>query len=357
MAPWHWRILAASASAALVVSWTAGHAAASGTRPQGTGPRPEVSTGIVVNIPARTLYWYSDGELVRSFLVGVGKSNSETPVGSFTVETMAVDPWWLPPDGGPAVPPGPDNPLGTRWIGFWGSYGIHGNNNPASIGHQVSLGCVRMYVPDVEWLYEQVSIGTPVEVIYEPVLLEYGPAGQRYLAVYPDGYGKGGKDPEAVLNELGLPGDAVQVTGPGWYLLDASAVLNGVPLEAVIHQSRPYVHAHGLGAALFASVEWDQAAGQVQLEGTLLPTTVRDGVSYVAAAEAAAVLGLQYQWQEDQGLAVLQGVPRYLEEGRLFGRTGTFVGTDLPVPLLVAEGLSRMVETTAGALAHSAEAD
>lgn len=353
MARFFWRNAAAALAAALVMGW-AGHAAAVETRPQGIGPAPAASTGILVNIPARTLYWYSEGELVRSFPVGVGKASTQTPVGSYRVESKAVDPWWLPPSGGPAVPPGPANPLGTRWIGFWGGYGIHGNNNPNSIGHLVSLGCVRMYTQDVEWLYEQVQIGTPVEVIYEPVLIEYGPGGRRYLAVYPDGYGRAAKTPEAVLEEAGLAPDAVAVAGPGHYLLDLSVSLNGEPLPASLHHSRPYVLAQALETALYAAVRWDDAFGQVELEGQLLPTVLRNGQAYVDAAEVANVLGLRYRWDEEEGYAALQGLPHYLAEGQLFSRRAIPGEPEVQMPVLLAERLSLVVRAAGGAI-HVAE--
>jgi len=344
------RTAAAAVLAVALAMGCAGHAAALETRPQGIGPAPKAPTGILVNIPARTLYWYSDGELVRSFPVGVGKPSTQTPVGSYRVENKAVDPWWLPPSGGPAVPPGPSNPLGTRWIGFWGGYGIHGNNNPASIGHLVSLGCVRMYTEDVEWLYEQVQIGTPVEVIYEPVLIEYGPDGRRYLAVYPDGYGRAEKTPGAVLEEAGLLGEAVAVTGPGHYLLDITASLNGEPLPAVIHHSRPHVPAHAFETSLYAAVKWDEASGQVELEGHLLPTVLRDGKAYVDAAEAAFVLGLAYRWDEEEGHAALQGLPHYLVEGQLLTRRGTAGEAEMQMPVLLAERLSLVIRAAGGAV-------
>jgi len=351
MAPWHWRGLAAATVAALVLTWAGAAAAAQETRPQGIGPVPPEPTGILVNVPARTLYWYEDGELIRSFPVGVGTASTQTPSGRYRVETMAVDPWWLPPSGGPPVPPGPSNPLGTRWIGFRGGYGIHGNNNPASVGGVVSLGCVRMYGPDVEWLYEQVQIGTPVTVIYEPVLIEYGPGGRRHLAVYPDVYGKGRPEPAQLLAELGLPADTVEVTGPGHYLLDVTADLSGRPLKAVMHRSRPYIEARPVAEQLHASLRWD--AGQVWLDGKAVPAAVRDGVLYMDAEMAARLLGAAYRWQEERGHFSLQGVPIYLN-GRVISRRAVGAGRHVLVPLQeVAEQVGARVEwEAAGSLAR-----
>ena len=83
-----------------------------------------------------------------------------------------MNPWWYPPTqdawakGLKPVPPGPGNPLGTRWMGLnTPGVGIHGTSEPWSIGHSESHGCIRMQVPDAEWLYKHVRIGTPVFII------------------------------------------------------------------------------------------------------------------------------------------------------------------------------------------------
>ena len=84
---------------------------------------------------------------------------------------MQVDPWWRPPDsdwaaGAEPIPPGPGNPLGTRWMGLSApAVGIHATSDPGSIGTYASHGCIRMYVSDAEWLFDQVSIGTPVFIV------------------------------------------------------------------------------------------------------------------------------------------------------------------------------------------------
>ncbi len=64
------------------------------------------------------------------------------------------------------MPPGPGNPLGTRWMGISSPYvGIHGTPDAASIGYSASHGCIRMLIPQVEWLFNQVEIGTPVIIV------------------------------------------------------------------------------------------------------------------------------------------------------------------------------------------------
>lgn len=107
---------------------------------------------------------------LRTFPVAVGQPAYPTPSGNFTIVNMQRNPTWTPPDSrwaaglGP-VPPGPGNPLGTRWIGISApGIGMHGTPAPGSIGTRASHGCIRMYIRDVETLYELVSVGMPVYI-------------------------------------------------------------------------------------------------------------------------------------------------------------------------------------------------
>jgi len=332
MAPLRLKATAATLTLLTALLFTTAPVLAAETRPQGIAPRPPSATGVVVNIPARTLYWYRDGAVEGVFPVGVGKDSTQTPVGSYRVQNKAVHPWWLPPNGGPAVAPGPANPLGTRWIGFSGGYGIHGNNNPASIGGLVSLGCVRMYIPDVEWLYQQVSVGTPVHVTYESVQMQYGAGGQRYLAIHPDVYGWGRPGVASVLTAAGIEPDAVVASEPGLYPLDAVAQQNGRTLPAILHQGRPYIQARALGGRLRADVVWDAASGTVLLGGNPLPTVVRGGTGYVDAADAAATLGVDYAWNSQTRTAVFTGRPVFMG-GHLLTRRGLTIDSLAYLPV------------------------
>lgn len=344
MAPWRFLRGAFTALLTAGILALATPALAQETRSQSIAPRAPTPTGIVVNLPARTLYWYVGGNFVRAFPVGIGKSSTETPLGSYRVQNKAVHPWWYPPSGGKPVPPGPANPLGTRWIGFSGGYGIHGNNNPASIGGAVSLGCVRMYIPDVEWLYEQVSVGTPVNVVYETVQVQYGPGGTRYLAIHPDVYGVGRPSVDKVLRSAGLEAGAVTATAPGLYPLDATAAVNGRNMPAIIHKGKPYVAARSLGDRMFARVGWHPGTQQVSLDGQMLPTVLRDGTGYIDAASAAAVLGVTYRWNGDSLTVTLEGRPLFLG-GHLLARIDAHYGQEgllLPVRQ-VAEAVGAFV--------------
>jgi len=131
---------------------------------------------IVINIPSRTLDLYKEAKIIKTYPVGVGRSQFPTPIGDFKVITMVKDPGWenpYRPTASMRMKSGQDNPLGTRWIGFkadsGGEYGIHGTDNSASVGKYSSHGCVRMNIKDAENLFDYTYIGMPVIVTYDTV--------------------------------------------------------------------------------------------------------------------------------------------------------------------------------------------
>jgi lipoprotein-anchoring transpeptidase ErfK/SrfK len=125
---------------------------------------------IVIRRGANELRYYDGERLVRTFGVATGQAVYPTPTGQFTIVDMQRWPWWRPPDspwarGLKPIPPGPGNPLGTRWMGLSApGVGIHGTPDDASIGYSASHGCIRMHIPDAEWLFQHVKIGTPVVI-------------------------------------------------------------------------------------------------------------------------------------------------------------------------------------------------
>jgi len=127
---------------------------------------------LVINKGTNQLAFYKDGQLVNIFPVATGRLPEYTPEGTWRVVVKLVNPSWRSPDGGPIIPGGtPENPLGPRWLGFNAlntagyTYGIHGTNAPKSIGTYASAGCIRMYNKDIIWLYDQVPIGSEVNII------------------------------------------------------------------------------------------------------------------------------------------------------------------------------------------------
>ena len=123
-----------------------------------TGPRR-----LVVSIPDKKLVVIENGAVVTVFAIAVGAPATPTPVGTFTIVNRITNPTYYRP--GKVVGPGPTNPLGTRWIGLSEKgYGIHGTDNPRSIGYAKSHGCIRLRNADVERLFEQVQAGDVVEL-------------------------------------------------------------------------------------------------------------------------------------------------------------------------------------------------
>jgi len=121
---------------------------------------------IVVSIPDRKLAVLEAGNVVKIFPTAVGAPKSPSPAGAYRIVERIVDPTWY--GHGQIVPPGRNNPVGTRWIGLSvRGYGIHGTNNPASIGHNASHGCIRMRNKDVEDLFAMVAVGDAVELVGE----------------------------------------------------------------------------------------------------------------------------------------------------------------------------------------------
>lgn len=152
------------------------------------------STSIVLNLPERMLYLYRDARVVKYWGVAIGGDIYPTPTGNFSIMAKEVNPTWDPPKqlNRKSVPPGPDNPLGDRWMQITPNMvGIHGTNDPDSIGGVASLGCVRLYPEAIHELYDQVSVGTRVYVIYEQVRMGKDPDGTLVWSFFPDPYGQG----------------------------------------------------------------------------------------------------------------------------------------------------------------------
>ncbi|MEB3304405.1 MAG: L,D-transpeptidase [Cyanobacteriota bacterium] len=150
--------------------------------PASPPPRPRL---LVLDRRHRLLRVLENGQEVRRYPVAVGMPGWETPVGEFTVIEKTVNPKWEHPAYGNVLPPGPTNPLGSRWIGFYRdcrgrsgfngqehlvvkgcvTAGFHGTPNRSSVGRAVSHGCVRLFDEHAKELFDLVSLGTPVKVL------------------------------------------------------------------------------------------------------------------------------------------------------------------------------------------------
>jgi L,D-transpeptidase ErfK/SrfK len=157
--------------------------------------------GVVVNIAEYRMYYYTrrgQETVVTTFPISIGRMDWATPLGRWQVVAKQKDPAWYPPESirrehlqdgrgflPKVVPPGPNNPLGRHAMRLSVSgYLIHGTNEPRGIGMQVTHGCIRMYPEDIEWLFGQIPVSTPVTIVNQPV--KFGWIGDElYLEVIP----------------------------------------------------------------------------------------------------------------------------------------------------------------------------
>jgi lipoprotein-anchoring transpeptidase ErfK/SrfK len=126
---------------------------------------------ITVSRETYTLRLFRGLKLAKTYRIAVGRAGLETPAGLYRIDDKQVNPWWHVPKSawagdlaGRVIPPGPDDPIKARWMGFYNGAGIHGTDDIGSLGSAASHGCIRMAIPDVEELYELVPYGTPIYV-------------------------------------------------------------------------------------------------------------------------------------------------------------------------------------------------
>lgn len=123
---------------------------------------------LVVDLSERQVLLYQDGVVTASYPIAIGREGWETPPGNFSIINMQTDPIWQHPFTEEIIPPGADNPLGSRWIGFWTDgqqqLGFHGTNQEDLIGQAVSHGCIRLRDADIQALYNHVTLNMPVVI-------------------------------------------------------------------------------------------------------------------------------------------------------------------------------------------------
>ncbi len=247
------------------------------------GPR----SGLVLNLAEYRMYYYPEtkpGETpkVHTYPMSIGRMDWETPLGRTKIVAMAKNPAWYPPqsvrdehaaDGDPLpriVPPGPDNPLGTRALrlGLPG-YLIHGTNRPAGVGMRVSHGCIRMFPEDVEFLFDRIPLNTVVRIIDMPV--------------------KVGWDGEALVAEvhplLEVPQRLPEETAEKIEKLDADVELPAIEFlskDPLTHVTEQYIDATAERAG---QLDWDVVEALVERSDGI-PEVV--GISIKNAATSAA---------------------------------------------------------------------
>jgi L,D-transpeptidase ErfK/SrfK len=176
--------------------------------------------GLVLNLAEKRMYFYPPTGEVQTYSISVGREGWSTPLGTFHIVRKVKDPVWYPTaavraehlrDGRPllpkAVPAGPDNPLGAYALRLSiPEYLIHGTNQPWGLGMEVSHGCIRMQPEDIEKLFPQVDLTTPVVILNQPYLVGWR-GGELYLEVHAKP-GQGAPAPTEVI-----PGAVANVPG------------------------------------------------------------------------------------------------------------------------------------------------
>lgn len=249
---------------------------------------------VIINKSTNQLAFFDNGELVRTFPVGTGRTNGLTPEGTFPIVNKIKNrPYYT---GG--IPGGsPRNPLGKRWIGLKArgtngtTYAIHGNNDPSSIGGYVSAGCVRMHNEDVSWLFDRIQTGTNAVILT---------SSKSFTDIAIDkGY---------------------QLTPPVRVMLDGKEIKTSE--NAFLKNGRVFIPMRSIFQELGATVHWDAASSaitatqnndtvqlkigskQAMINGrsTVLDATptARRGVTFVPTRFASESLGIHVKWNDSK---------------------------------------------------------
>jgi hypothetical protein len=128
-------------------------------------------TYLTVDRSSFQLRLWKNLELEKTYTIAVGQAGYDTPAGLYTIQNKAVNPAWHVPNSewagelaGRVIPPGPENPIKSRWLGIYDGAGIHGTDSLGSLGSAASRGCIRMSIPEVEELYDRVDVGAPIYI-------------------------------------------------------------------------------------------------------------------------------------------------------------------------------------------------
>ncbi|MEW6660324.1 MAG: L,D-transpeptidase family protein [Thermodesulfobacteriota bacterium] len=161
----------------------------------------ELAHGLLINLPELALYYFKDGAYQRRYTLAVGKPSWPTPTGNYKIIDKRKNPTWNVPESiqeemeeeglevVEQVPPGPKNPLGKFFmLTSAEGVGIHATNRPWSVGYYASHGCIRMLPDEIEKLFPQITMGTPVKIIYRPLKMAVTPQGRIYLETHPNIY-------------------------------------------------------------------------------------------------------------------------------------------------------------------------
>lgn len=306
------------------------------------------SSQIIVNLPSRTLELYQDNILIKEYPVAIGKSDTPTPVGNFSIIEKEVDPAWYPPGKNYVVPSGPENPLGYRWMGLGDLYGIHGTNDPWSIGLAISNGCIRLQEVDAEELFELINCDTPVKIEYERIKVRINAGGQATIGIYPDVYNQQKitlADAKKALQQAALDNlidddflQALIQAVPDRQVVFAqlhNLRINGTlrPEYILARGGEKYVPVLALADSLHTSVQWNAVSRTVTRQNEAVPGLKLGERIYVAADQVPLLFGGRESWNDEQNcLELLLPVARL--DGHLLSGDIQRLDNILAVPAL-----------------------
>ena len=282
-----------------------------------------VKRWILINIPARSLRLYEDDKCVAMYPVGVGKIGSKTPAGFYKIVEKVVNPTWVDPgDTSVVIASGPDNPLGFRWLGIGGNYGIHGTNNPSSVGHYVSNGCVRMVEADVEKVFDKVDVGTEVQIMYNRLVIDKTQDGRVAYYIYPDGY----KMQELTVDfvKQGLAGYGIADFISEEYIAKSIEASNGLPnfvaapvnimynnqklaFKAVNYKNQIYVPVQEMAMTLNTAVKIENGSA-VTAKGSA-PVELFSKKPYIHLTDISNIFAVGFSLNKNYTVATLTAMP------------------------------------------------
>ena len=282
-----------------------------------------VKRWILINIPARSLRLYEDDKCVAMYPVGVGKIGSKTPAGFYKIVEKVVNPTWVDPgDTSVVIASGPDNPLGFRWLGIGGNYGIHGTNNPSSVGHYVSNGCVRMVEADVEKVFDKVDVGTEVQIMYNRLVIDKTQDGRVAYYIYPDGY----KMQELTVDfvKQGLAGYGIADFISEEYIAKSIEASNGLPnfvaapvnimynnqklaFKAVNYKNQIYVPVQEMAKTLNTAVKIENGSA-VTAKGSA-PVELFSKKPYIHLTDISNIFAVGFSLNKNYTVATLTAMP------------------------------------------------
>lgn len=315
--------------------------------------------GLVINLPSRTIEYYVDNKLVREYPIAIGKPGTPTPLGEYTVIDKEINPYWYPPEApGYFVTSGPYNPLGYRWMGFAGNYGIHGTNDPWSIGSAVSNGCIRMYEEDVEKLFAMVEYGTPVRVTYDRIKLRVENDGWVSMRLYPDVYGNQDVSLtglKALLSKVGLGGwiedEVLQnflMHGSERYqrlgqIYNIKVNKQSLQEKAVGFGDTIYIPINAVAGVLQNHLLWDNEQQTIKWKGRTVKGMAKEKNIYVAFENVSKIFGGRQLLDRENNMLELL-FPCMLFEGQIVTNEMQTTAEDIAVPAMsLAKALGQKV--------------